>query len=54
MEPGSKAAPAPMLTRVKLRGEHEYGIGVGDGFYVFERRSLVVCQDSLEIINRLI
>jgi hypothetical protein len=54
MQPGTDAAPAPVLTPVKLRGEHEHGIGVGDGFYAFERRPLVLCQDSLEITNRLI
>jgi hypothetical protein len=54
MQPGSDAAAPPLLTRVKLRGEHEHGIGVRDGFYFFERRPLVLCQNSLEIVNRII
>ncbi len=42
-----------LLTGIEFRGEHEHGIGVRDGFDSLERRSLVLCQDSLEVIDRL-
>lgn len=56
MQPGSDAAAFSLLTggAVKFRGEHEHGICVRNGFYLLERRPLILCQNFLEIINRLI
>ena len=53
MQPGSDAAAPMLLTGIELCGEHEHGIGVRDGFDFLERRSLVLCQDFLKVINRL-
>ncbi len=55
MQAGSNAtaAASSMLGRIELGGEDEHGSGVGHAFDLSEGRTLVVGQDSLEIINRL-
>jgi len=55
MQSGSDAAAFAVLTGViKFCREHKHSVRVRDGFCLLERRSLIVAQNLLEIINRLI